>query len=401
MNIPPYSPLASHWKLNRQTTFLNHGSFGACPTPILDKQLSLRLQMEEDPVKFMVNNLEDLMWESKNSLAKFTGCKAENIVFTSNATSSVNFVMQSLVFQAGDEILTHNHIYGACLNTLKAKAAASKARLVICDIPFPLNNEEEIIRAFLNSVTPKTKFALIDYITSATGIIFPVNKLTRALQEKGVQVMIDGAHAPGMVQLNIQETGAEYFGGNCHKWICTPKGSAFLYVREDMQKNIHPLIISQTYDKPVGSKRWSGQFMWTGTSDYTPWLCIPEAIDFMGSLMGSWEKLREYNRNLVLLGRNLVLQKLNAFAPSPDSMIGSLSTIQLPIPYKQPEYSFNYTHPVGTLLYSKYGIQIPIHMWPEKDTKVWIRISAQAYNSPEQMQYLAGAIEEIFRDSKI
>ena len=395
MNFPSYSTYAKHWQLNPEIVFLNHGSFGACPIKVLEKQNTYRTQMESDPVRFMVEDLEELAWQSKETLARFTGCKAKDLVFVPNATTGVNLVLKNLSLNPGDEILTHNHNYSACNNALLAFAQKWKANVITASVPFPLKTEDEIIDAFVKAITPKTRLALIDHVTSATGIIFPVKKLTKILQEKGIVVIIDGAHAPGMLDLDIDNIGAEFYTGNCHKWICSPKGSALLHVREDRQKNFLPLTTGHSYDRPLEERKWSGQFFWPGTNDYSASICVADAIEYMGSMLQDWPTLRKHNHDLLIQGRNKILQALNAEAPAPDELLGSLSTIPLPIPYERPEYFFNHTHPFGRMLYNKYKIQIPIHAWPHSNPRIWIRISAQAYNSLEQYEYLGEVLREV------
>lgn len=395
-SLPSYSKYAEHWMLDRNTVFLNHGSFGGCPIPVLNKQTEYRNRMEQEPVKFMITELEDLLWKNKEQLAAFVGAKAKDLVFVPNATYGVNTVMNNLELKEGDEILTHNHAYGACWNAVQFYAEKSKAKLVIAEIPFPIKSEDDLVEAFMKGVTPKTKFAMIDHVTSATGIIFPVKKLTAALHERRIEVLIDGAHAPGMLDLNIDEIGAEYYTGNCHKWICSPKGSALLHVREDKQKNFRSLIVSHTYDKKVGEKLWSSHFFWPGTSDYTAYACIGDSIDFMGSVMGDWKTLRKHNHDLIVEGRKLLLNALGAEAPCPENMLGSLATVPLPIPFKAPETNFNYIHPFWQKLMNEYHIQTPVFGWSRTNPRWWLRIAGQAYNSIEQIQYLAEVLKKEF-----
>ncbi len=395
-SLPSYSKFVEHWMLERNTVFLNHGSFGATPILILEKQIEYRNRMEQEAVRFMIIELEDLLWKNKEQLAAFVGAKAKDLVFVPNATYGVNTVMNNLELKEGDEILTHNHAYGACWNAVQYYAEKSKAKLVVAEIPFPIKSEDELVEAFMKSVTPKTKFAMIDHVTSATGIIFPVKKITAALHEKGIEVLIDGAHAPGMLDLNIDDIGAEYYTGNCHKWICSPKGSALLHVREDKQKNFRSLIVSHTYDKNVGEKLWSSHFFWPGTADFTAYACIGDSIDFMESVMGDWKNLRKHNHDLIVEGRKLLLNALGEEAPCPENMLGSLATVPLPIPFKAPESNFNYIHPFWQKLMSEYHIQTPVFGWSRTNPRWWLRIAGQAYNSIEQIKYLAEVLKKEF-----
>jgi isopenicillin-N epimerase len=229
--------------------FLNHGSFGATPTKILELQQKYIYQMEAEPVRYMIRELEPLWWEAKEKTAHFLGANPSNLVFVKNATMGVNTILHSLNFESGDEVLTTNHAYGACMNTLHQYAKIKKFNVVVASIPFPFKDEDEIIEALVQKITPKTKLLMIDHITSATATIFPIEKIIQLFEEKGIKVLVDGAHAPGMIHLELEKMGASYYVGNCHKWICSPKGSALLYVRKDKQAKINPLNISHKNER--------------------------------------------------------------------------------------------------------------------------------------------------------
>lgn len=393
-NLPSYSEYAKHWMLDRGTVFLNHGSFGATPIFILEKQNEYRAKMEAEAVRYMIIELEEVLWKSKEQLATFVGAKAKDLVFVPNATYGVNTVMNNLQLNEGDEVLTHNQAYGACWNAVQYYAEKSKAKLVVAEIPFPVKSEDEIVEAIMKNVSAKTKFAMIDHVTSATGIIFPVKKIIDALHEKNIEVLVDGAHVPGMLELNLDELGAEYYTGNCHKWICSPKGSAMLHVREDKQKNFRSLIVSHTYDKQVGEKLWSSHFFWPGTSDYTAYACVGDTIKFMSTVMGDWKTLRVNNHNLVVEGRKLLLDALSIEAPCPENMLGNLATVPLPLEFKAPASNFNFVHPLWEKLMNEYHIQTPVFGWSRTNPKWWLRIATQAYNSIGQVKYLADVLKK-------
>lgn len=396
MNLPPYSSFEKYWNHNKDIVFLNHGSFGSTPTSVLEKQTQLRTQMESDLVQFMTVDYEKLYWENKEALAQFIHCNANDLVLVRNATMGVNTILHSLQFNEGDEILSHSHAYGACQNTLKFYAERHKCKLTTASIPFPINNEDDIIDAFLKCVTPKTKLAMVDHITSATGIIFPVKKITKELESRGIEVLIDGAHAPGMIELNIEDIRASYYTGNCHKWICSPKGSALLHVRKDKQHKISPLQISHYHDLYTGTdKHWSAQFIWPGTEDFTAYLLINDSIEAMKKIYGSWEELRNKNRELCLKARKMVAQKAGTALPAPENMISHLSDILLDIKAEVPK-SFMHSLPLPRKrLLEEFKIQIPVFVVGGNSPKYYARIAVQAYNSWEQYEYLADCIENI------
>jgi isopenicillin-N epimerase len=393
MKLPNYSPLATHWHLRKDIVFISHGTFGACPIPVLQKQQELIIQMEQQPLQFLAHELEGRLYDVKECLSAFIGTTPNNIVLQPNATTGVNTVLQSIKLNEGDEILTTNHVYGACLNALNHKAKNEKLNIVIANIAYPIIDEDAIIGAIVEKVTNRTKLALIDHITSASGIIFPIEKITQILQEKGVDVLVDGAHAPGQLPLNLDKLAAAYYTGNCHKWICSPKGSAFLYVRSDKQQQIKPIQYSHYPDRPQDNN-WTSNFIWDGTHDFSPLLCIPKAIEFMGSLFDNgWEGLRSHNHQMAIAARKMIAEKTGGFLPCPDNMVGQFANINLP-DGELPAYRFFYEPILKRELLDKYFIEVPIMFFP-KPPKQFVRIACQAYSSMEQFEYLANCINEL------
>ncbi|MCV3214605.1 aminotransferase class V-fold PLP-dependent enzyme [Plectonema radiosum NIES-515] len=379
------------WLLDSSVTFLNHGSFGACPKAVLSGQQRLREQLEQEPLRFFGREWEKLLDEARRKLAEFVGADAENLVFVPNATTGVNSVLRSLVFHPEDEILTTNHEYNACRNALDFVASRTGARVVVAKIPFPLESSEQILSAVIERVSPKTRLALLDHVTSQTGLIFPIQQLVKQLQQRGVDTLVDGAHALGMQHLNLSEIGATYYTGNCHKWLCAPKGAAFLYVQPHKQLEIRPLTISHGANSPRTDKsRFQLEFDWMGTDDPTAYMCVPEAIAFMGSLLpGGWSELRQRNHQLALQARQLLCEALNVSVPCPDEMIGSMAVV--PMPTVLESRNFMSLHDE---LFDRFGIQVQVVPWQEKP-KLLVRVSAQIYNTLEQYEYLGKALKEL------
>ncbi|HXN40413.1 MAG TPA: aminotransferase class V-fold PLP-dependent enzyme, partial [Myxococcaceae bacterium] len=244
MSRPPEEDWSRLWSLDPEITFLNHGSFGACPLAILEAQRKYRDQLEREPVRFFVRELEPMLDQAREALSRFVGADAQDLVFVHNATTGVNIVLRSLRFSPGDEILVTDHGYRACRNSLEYAAERSGAEVVVAQLPFPISSEGVAINSVLSRVTQRTRLAMLDHITSPTAIVLPVERLVSELNLLGVDTLVDGAHAPGMVPLDLRSLNAAYYTGNCHKWLCSPKGAAFLHVRRDKQGEIVPLTIS-------------------------------------------------------------------------------------------------------------------------------------------------------------
>jgi len=383
---------AALWPLERGVAFLNHGSYGACPTEILRHQAALRAEMEAEPVRFLGRELEGRLDAARAALAAFVGAEADDLAFITNATGGVNAVLRSLVLVAGDDLLTTDHAYGACRNTLDYVAQRSGTRVIVATIPFPAASPEAVVDAVLAEVTPRTRLALLDHITSPTGLILPIERLVAELASRGIETLVDGAHAPGMVPLDLRRLGAAYYSANCHKWLCTPKGSAFLWVRRDRQADVHPLTISHgAKGERPGRSRFRLEFDWTGTQDPTAWLAVPKAIDYLGGLVpGGWPALMARNRALALDARRLLCAATATEPPCPEEMIGSLASVVLP---DSPtiETGWRQRDPLQARLFDGWGIEVPIIRLPAPPRRL-IRVSAQLYNSPGQYARLAEAL---------
>ncbi|MBF2084257.1 aminotransferase class V-fold PLP-dependent enzyme [Thermoleptolyngbya sp. C42_A2020_037] len=380
------------WELDPAFTFLNHGSFGACPLAVQQNQQALRRQLEAQPVQFFGRSLEPLLDESRAVLAAFVGASPADLAFVPNATTGVNTVLRSLSFRPGDELLTTNHEYNASRNALDFVAQQSGATVVVADIPFPLTSPSQVVQSVLSRVSDRTRLLLIDHVTSQTALVLPISPLIQALANQGIDTLIDGAHAPGMVPLHLGELGAAYYTGNCHKWLCAPKGAAFLYVREDRRDRIRPLVISHGANSPRRDRSFFHlEFDWTGTGDPTPFLCVGAAIQHLAALLpGGWADIMAQNRALALWAREMLSQRLGLGLPCPDAMIGSMATLLLPEGDADSLYR---------VLVEDHAIEIPVIPWRGASNRL-IRLSAQLYNTPADYDRLADVLALLLAKSQ-
>jgi isopenicillin-N epimerase len=386
------SEFRRHWGLAPGKVFLNHGSFGACPLAILEKQNELRHRMEAEPVQFLWRRYEEFLEPSRRAVAAFVGVRPSDLVFVTNATTGVNAVLRSIRLRSGDEILTTTQDYNACRNVLVDAAARSRAKVVVAAIPFPVRSPEEVLEAISAAVTRRTRLAMIDHVTSSTALVFPISRIINELEAKGIRTLIDGAHAPGMVPLNISELKPSFYTANLHKWVCAPKGVGFLWAREDQQKGLQPAVVSHGNNTPRPCyPAFQDRFDWAGTFDPTPWFCAGEAIEWMEQLVpGGWPSIRKLNHDLVAQARSILCRRLQVESPCPESMLGSMATVPLPDSFQGVPRSGK-IDPEQSQLYDEFGVEVPFfrHGQPERR---FLRISAQLYNSIGEYDYLASAV---------
>ena len=380
------------WNLDPTTTHLNHGSFGATPVEVLAYQAELRAEMEANPVAFMLRRYQPLLDSVRSDLAAFVGADAEGLVFVPNATYGMNSVLRSLESQlpAGSEIVVTTHTYNACRNAAAETAERIGGRLVVADVPFPVAGPADVSQAVLDAVTPETSLVLLDHVTSATGIIMPVQEIVADL-EPDVLVLVDGAHAPGMIEVDIATLGASFYTANCHKWLCAPKGAACLWVDERHRATTRAAAISHGYNDgwPGSSSRFHAQFDWTGTDDPTARLSVGRALEVLDHHRhGGWFGIRSSNHELLLAGRRVVSDALRCALPAPDDMVGSIAS--LPVP-PLPEGTTGIFDPLTDDLHTRWSIEVPVFTWPEAPNRL-LRVSAQQYNTIDDYERLAEAL---------
>jgi isopenicillin-N epimerase len=406
------SDLAPLWALDPAITFLNHGSFGACPRHVLEAQRRWRDRMEWQPIQFLSRDLAGWLAEARTTLGEFVGADPDDLAFVTNATGAVNAVVRSQAFSAGDELLTTDHEYNATINVMRHVAERDDARVVVARIPFPTPGPDAVVEAILAVVTERTRFALVSHVTSPTALVFPVERIVSALAERGVETLVDGAHAPGLVPLDLRRLGAAWYTGNLHKWVCAPKGAAFLHARRDRQPGIRPNTISHGANAVLGATggqgawtRYRAEFDWQGTLDPTPWLAADDALRYVGGLVeGGWPAIMPLNHELTLEARTVMAAALglDVATLSPPSMLGSM--VALPLPEAGPLAMAGTgsspldTDPLQQVLLDRFRIEVPIGAWPVPAAEPLdpprrlIRVSSALHNGADDAPRLADAL---------
>jgi isopenicillin-N epimerase len=390
--------LEGRWDLEPEVVYLNHGAFGAVPREVRAAQDRWRDRLEAGPVRFF-DDLDGHFADARTTLARALGADPDGLAFVPNATTGVSTVLRALTFDPGDELLTTDHEYNATRNALAEVARRTGARIVAARIPFPSPSPDDALDAILAAVTPRTRLALVSHVTSPTALVLPIERIVAALTGRGIDTLVDAAHAPGMVEVDVDALGAAYWTGNGHKWLCGPKGSAVLWVREDRRAAVDPLVVSHGWnDERVarGERRaFRARFDWVGTGDPTPWLGLADAIGLVASLEpGGWPAIREANRRLVVEGAGIIGEALGSGLPAPDGMIGAMAS--LAVPWLRTDAEAEALH----VALRADGIEVPVLGWPvaaarepgEGPAAVLLRLSAQRYNEPADYERLAAAL---------
>lgn len=370
-----------HFLLHPDITFLNFGSFGASPKPIFEASQRFQREMEAEPVQFIVYRGPEILKESRRALADYLGGNESDFLYIPNPTYGVNLVANSLDLKAGDEVLSTNIEYGACDKTWKFFCKEKGAKYVMQNITLPLTSKEQFLNDFWKGASEKTKLIFISQITSATGLILPVKEIIQEAKRRGILTFVDGAHVPAHLPLNLNELGADFYTGACHKWMMTPKGSSFLHVRKEHQQQLKPLIVSWGYNNEnPESVSFQEINQFTGTRDYTAYLCIPESLRFMQE--NNWWNEAEKSKRIVQkwLPRFCELVGSKPLAPVTDEFIGQLGSI--PILCKNPLE-------LKDVLYKEFKIEIPVM---EQNENVYLRFSINAFNSETDLEKLEQAV---------
>jgi len=377
----------SDWPLDPEVIYLNHGAFGSCPRPVQENADALRRRFERAPMQFVLRDAEALIDQARVAAASLMGADGEDLVFVQNASTAVSTVLASLPPRPGDELLVTDHAYNACRNALNLHARRTGMSVVVARVPFPCAGPDEVVAAVLGAVTPRTRLALLDHVSSPTALLFPIAELVRALTDRGVDTLVDGAHAPGMVPVDLRALGATFYAANLHKWCGVPKTAAVLYVRRDRQVDLHPLVIGHGANSPrTDRSRFLLEFDWIGTHDPSAAMSLPVALRYMGGLLpGGLPELRARNHDLVVRARALLMDALGIQAPCPAEMLGAMATMPLPASMSMPAAA------LYEALWRKHRIEAPVFDWPSPGRPM-LRVCAQIYNDLPQYQQLADAV---------
>ena len=376
--------MKSQFLLDKNTTFLNHGSFGACPKTVFEEYQRFQLELETEPVLFIQKKLPVYLKEAKKPLAKFIGCNQEDFFFTPNPTFAINTVMHSLKLDKDDEILTTNHEYGAMDRTWNFYCKKSGAKYIRQEISLPIFSKEQILEEFWKGYTNKTKVVFLNQISSSTALIFPVKEICDKARELGLITIIDGAHVPGHIDLNIENLNPDYYTGTLHKWMLAPKGSSFLYVKKELQDSLDPLVVSWGYESVNPSE---SQFLdyheYQGTHDVSQYLCTPKVIEFLAE--NNWNQVSKDCKKIVLDNYQRFCDLVNTkpICPISEEFLGQMASV---------EVTTTKSMELKELLYEKYKIQIPIM---PLNGKIYMRYSINGYNSQTDLDVLYQAITDI------
>ena len=376
--------LKSEFLLSKEYTHLNHGSFGACPKPIFEDYQHWQLQLERNPVDFITNKGLKQLEISKQALGSFINCSADDIVLTTNPTYAINIIAKSLKLEKGDEILSTNHEYGALDRTWNYYCDKKGAKYVRQHIPIPLESKEQFIEHFWKGYTNRTKAIFISHLTSMSALIFPVKEICEKAKELGLLTIVDGAHVPGHLPLDLQDIKADIYTGACHKWLLTPKGCSFLYANKKIQNDFDPVLISWGYDAEVkGASDFLDYHQQQGTRDYSAFLTIPAALNFRKQ--NSWDDVSHKAKQLILNNYEdlCYIFGTKPICPVTNEFLGQMCSV--PVPVADPL-------PLKSILFDSYKIEIPVFKLREQ---VFLRLATQAYVSQTDIDYLKESLIEI------
>jgi isopenicillin-N epimerase len=381
-------PPAAEFMLDPDIIYLNHGSFGACPRPVFEAYQRWQRNLERQPTRFLGREIVDHMSAARAALADFVGCEPDDVVYFSNPTTALNMVARSLALEPGDEILATNHEYGALDRTWRFVCGNSGAAYRRQAIPLPIESEEQVVEALWEGVTERTRAVFISHITSPTALRFPVKAVCRRARQAGLLTIVDGAHAPGQIPLDLENLGADVYAGACHKWLCAPKGAAFLYARKGVQSLLQPLVVSWGWQaEQPGESTFVDHHEWQGTRDPASFLTVPDAIAYQRK--NNWAVVRERCHALARTARTGVheLTGLDPLCPDSNNWYAQMFAARLP----QVD-----AETLQRALYERHRIEVVVQRW---QGLTLLRVSVQAYNDEAQIETLLRALDELLPEA--
>ena len=380
----PVAPAGEFFQVRRDIAFLNHGSFGACPRPVFEVYQRWQRELEAQPVEFLGRRLSGLLAEARARLATYLGAHTDDLVFVPNATYGMNIVARSLELQPGDEVLGTDHEYGAVARTWRFICGQRGAAYRAQPIPLPATDADALVEQLWEGVTERTRVIVVSHITSPTALIFPIAAICRRAAERGILTVVDGAHAPGQIDLALDALGADFYTGNLHKWLCAPKGSGFLYARPERQHLLRPLAVSWGWEaERPGPSPFQDYFEWTGTDDPAAYLSVPAAIAFQEE--HDWAAVRAACHTLAATARERIAALTGLPQISPDSPNWWMQMCAAPLPMRA-DVPREELH---RRLWEEHGVEVPITDWQNQR---FVRVSIQAYNSPADVERLLAAL---------
>lgn len=371
------SDLAALFPLDRSYTFLNHGSFGSTPLEVLAAQQAIRAELEARPIEMLGRRMNDLLGAARARVARFVGTEPGRIGFVTNATEGVNAVLRSLQWKQGDEVIVIDHVYNAMRQSLRRLASESGIVVTEVEVPLPVRSSSDWLRRIEGAFTPRTRLLLLDHITSPTALVLPARDIVASARARGIMTLVDGAHAPGSIDLAVDQLGADAYTANLHKWVCAPKGCAFLAVREKLAATTHPLATSHFL-----GEGFTREFDWQGTRDFSAWLCAPLAIDFFERF--GWDRVRAHNHGLATWAQQRLCEswQVEPLSPMDGSMLSSMAAVRLPSGVQD---RFESPAALQAELYDKHRIEIPIIDWRGR----WhCRVSCHLHTAPSLIERL-------------
>lgn len=374
--------LRKQFLLDFSIRYLNHGSFGAVPSRVFDSQEIWRRRIEAQPIELLGRRVRELISPSKVALGALVGCPAEEIGFVTNATEAINAVLNSLRFEPGDELLTTTHVYNAIRQAMRFTAQRSGAVVRELELRLPCAGSSAVVDAVIGAISPATRLLIIDHVTSPTALVLPVAPIVEECRRRGIIVIVDGAHAPGMIELDLAQLDADAYAANLHKWLFAPKGCGMLRVSERWSTRVHPSVISHFY-----GQGFAEEFDWQGTRDVTPWIALADAIAFVHEI--GLDELRRHNHELACWAHARLVERLRVTPLSPldGSMLGSMATVRLPEAIRE---RFGTVEQFASHLYQRERIEIPVIDFAGS----WhVRLSAQVYVTRDDIEHLGDAIE--------